>query len=733
MKWIVTLFLTTVFAQFLTAQLAVTTSNWDQQHFPNGSPELNKLYVIQGIDVEADIKDHVAEVSVSQTIKNAQNHDLEVEVLFPLPNNGVVQNFMLMVDGQEIPGELMSKDEAKSIYEGIVRRKRDPALMEYVGYGLFKTSVFPIPVGKSRKITIRYTHLCHKKHGTMQYIYPIGTQKFSSQAIPEVNINARIRTTVDIKSVFTPNPGVKIEKVNERFSKVTFKAKNIKPSTDFKLNYNLDNEDVGGSLYSHKASKDELGHFMFLASPKVEVKETEKTSKNVVFVLDKSGSMSGKKIEQAKSALEYVLANLKDGDLFNMVIYDDRIEPYKNELIKYDRASYKEASAYASTIVHNGGTNIEGALKKSLELMPDNGNPNYLIFLTDGLPTAGVTNETQIVQNVEKYNDKNTRIFCFGVGNNVNARLLDKLSTQNGGLTEYVKPDEDVEASVSSLFNSISSPVMTDINIKVTGVEVSQTYPTNLPDMFKGSQFEYYGRYKKGGKATVIMTGKIQGESRTFEFPVEFASVADGDAHSYVDAIWANNRVAHLLTLIDQNGKNDELVNELIDLSKRYGILTPYTAFLAKEDVDFAQRDVIQTRSLNNLQVLDDVSGEEANAVRKYKNDLKTTNSFSGGGIVDAEMEPIKDESVVYATNSKGKKTVVNTVKKVHNKTFYWKKNNWVDGSISSDLTSAKKIKKFSEAYFKLGEDKASEFKKYLSIKEDFYLKIGKTIYYFHD
>ncbi len=732
MKWIGTFFLTTFFAHFLTAQLAVTTSNWDQQHFPNGPVGLNKLYVIQGIDVEANIQDHIAEVSVSQTIKNAQNHDLEVEILFPLPNNGVVQNFMLMVDGQEIPGELMSKDEAKSIYEGIVRRKRDPALMEYVGYGLFKTSVFPIPVGKSRKITIRYTHLCHKKHGTMQYIYPIGTQKFSSQVIPEVNINARIRTSVDIKSVFTPNPGVQIEKVNERFSKITYEGKNIKPSTDFKLNYNLDNEDVGGSLYSHKADKNELGHFMFLASPKVEVKETEETNKNVVFVLDKSGSMSGKKIAQAKSALEYVLANLKENDLFNMVIYDDRIEPYKTELIKYNKASYKEASAFASTIVHNGGTNIEGALKKSLELMPDNGNPNYLIFLTDGLPTAGITSETQIVQNVEKYNDKNTRLFCFGVGHNVNARLLDKLSTQNGGLAEYVKPDEDVEAAVSSLFNSISSPVMTDIEIKINGVEVSQTYPTNLPDMFKGSQFEYYGRYQKGGAATVIMTGKIQGKSRTFEFPVEFASVEDGDAHSYVDAIWANNRVAHLLTLIDQNGKSDELVNELVDLSKRYGILTPYTAFLAKEEVDFSDVNGIQERSLDNLQVLDDVSGEEANAVRKYKNSLNKQVATNAGGSKDMESE-IDDFGAVYSTDMKGEVTKIETVKKIHNKTFYWKKDAWVDGEISGDLMSAKKIKKFSTDYFKLGEDKSSDVSKYLSIQEDFYLKLGKTIYYFHD
>lgn len=713
-----------LFTQNILSQMVVTIERWDRENQIVERPRpINTIYSVQALEVEADIKDHLAEVSVIQEIKNVNNHALDAQILFPLPAKSVIQNFILMMDGEEITGEIMTKEEARSIYESIVRRRRDPALMEYADYGLFKTSVFPIAVGQTRRVTIRYTVLCDKRHGTMQFEYPIGTQKFSSQPIPKVTVTARVRAKEDIKAVYCPMPNAEIKKVNERFTTVKYEVKNQLPSTNFKLNYTMDNKDVGAGLYSYMNDKGE-GYFMLLASPKVEVKQTETIQKNLIFVLDKSGSMGGKKITQAKEALKFVLSNLNDGDQFNMITYDDRVELYNDKILSYSSKTSKEALAFAETINSGGGTNIDGALTEALAALPDNNNPSYIIFLTDGLPTAGITNESAIVQNVAKNNTSNARIFCFGVGDDVNARLLDRLSTDNGGLAEYVRPNENVESSVASLYNSISAPVMTDISIAYNGLKVSETYPIKIPDLFKDSQLPIYGRYSKAGTTTILMKGKINGKERIFEFPATFQGKEDGRQHDYVEKLWAGKRVAHILTMIDQNGQNKEMVDELVSLSKKYGILTPYTSFLAKENVDITNNKAIRATSSSNLKRLEsEVSGSAANEMRAFKNTLALDDvaeeSFAGPGAETVDFE--------------GNVRQVNTVYKMGNKTFFNKSGKWVDGSIDSELSGAKEVVKFSEEYFKITKSWDAEHLKCLSIKEDFYIKVGSTIYHFVD
>lgn len=719
MKFILFPFLAFLFAQFSSAQIYVTPEDWDNRHihhFPDRRPVVKKMYTIDAVEVDATVKDQIAEVSVTQTVRNPNDYGMEVQVLFPLPGDGVIQNFILMVDGEEITGELLSKEKARSIYEGIVRSKRDPALMEYMGYGLFKTSIFPVGVGQSRKISIRYTQVIEKRLGNMQFVYPIGTLKFSSRPIPKVTVNARIRTTKDIKSVYSPTGGVVINKSSERLATVKYEGINVQPSTDFKFNYGLDDGTVGASLYSHKSKINEKGYFMFVASPKVEVKETVKVPKNIIFVLDQSGSMSGKKIEQSKSALEFVLSNLNKEDNFKIITYNDRVENYKKGFEAYNQANYKEASAYVKSIGSGGGTNIEGALKEALSGLKTD-RPNYLIFLTDGKATAGITDEHTIAQNVEKYNTTNTRIFCFGVGNNVNARLLDKLSTNNGGMAEYVKPNEDVEIAVSNLYQHISNPVMTGIEVVFKGVQVRETYPVRMPDLFQGSQLVIHGTYSKSGKGTVVMTGKINGEPKTFEFPVEFASPSGSGEHQYAEKLWAGKRIAYLLTMIDQNGKDEEMVKELVDLSKKYGILTPYTSFLAREDVDVTSTTSIRERSTENLKMLDATSGSSANAVRKYKNNLSKV---------------AETEDAVYAYDNEGVKTEVKSIKKLDNKTFYFKDNAWVDGDINEKLEGANEIEKFSKSYFDF-IDKHKNVSNYLSLDGDIYLEVEGEIYLFNE
>lgn len=679
-------------------------------------PKINEMYEVLDIHVDAVLKDQLAEITVTQTIQNPGNRSLEVQILFPLPNDGVVQSFMMMVDGQEVPGQLMPKDEARRIYEEIVNSRKDPALMEYVGYGLFKTSVFPIPVGAQRKLTIRYSQLCSKQSDLISFAYPFGTQRFSAKPLRTMSLNLRIIAGSDIKNIYSPTDDVSVKRDGNRNASVTMQQTNVLPDHDFKLMYSQANGDVGVSLLTYKPTIEDNGYFMLMASPSFSEPNAKPLPKNVVFVIDRSGSMSGKKIEQSRNALEFVLKNLREEDRFNIVIYDDRIESFSNEMLPCNKKNLDEAIKYVRMISAAGGTNIHDALSKGLSYFTHNETPNYLIFLTDGVPTSGTTNEQSIITNTEKVNTQKARLFCFGVGNDVNARLLDRLSQENGGRVEYVTPNQDVEAAVASLFNAISEPVLTDIEVAFNGIPVTQTYPTRLPDMFRGGQLVLTGQYRSSGKTTVTITGKVNGKARRFDFPVEFNSNKAPNTHQYVEKIWASKRVAHLITEIDKNGKNKELIDELVALSKQYGILTPYTSFLAREDVNFADASGMQKRASQNLDQLNDVSGESANTQRAQKNSM-------------AESARSNAPAGAFASNA-DKESVNRNVLNVGQKTFFLKDNKWVDGTINdTDIKTAVKINRFSSEYFNLAKGETAEFNRYLTVEGNVLVKHNGKVY----
>jgi len=722
-NFVITLILSLFIFNASFSQMGVTSADFDAR-IMSESPlafdnvAIGNSYEVISIDVDVKMKDQIAEVSVTQKLLNSTDRDLEIEIFFPLPNGGIVQNFMMMVDGVEVPGELLEKDKAKSIYEGIVRRKRDPALMEYVGYGLFKTSVFPVPVGKERDITVRYTQVCDRKLDMINFSYPFGTQKFSSKPLRSVKFHARIQSSEEIKNIYSPTDEILVKRGSDKTADISYEKIYFTPENDFKMTYSLQSGPVGATVLSYMPEAGKDGYFMLLASPSVAEDVINKTEKNIIFVLDRSGSMAGKKIEQSKKALEFVLTNLNEGDNFNIVDYDDRVEMYKPEMQRYTAETYKEAINYVGGIRSGGGTNINDALVKSIAMFQDENRPNYILFLTDGLASSGITNEMQIAKNVVEANGIGARIFAFGVGNDVNARLLDRLTSKNGGVTEYVKPHEDIEVAVADLYGNISSPVMTDIQVSFSDTDVRSMYPDKLPDLFKGGQLVWVGKYNKAGNNTITVTGKVGGKEQKFTFKVDLASSKDGDTFDYLEQIWASRRVGHLINQIDLNGRTDELVNELISLSKEFGILTPYTAFLAREDVMLSDDASINGESENNLQQLEKVSGSSANNLRSQKQGFASKTKIAPTG-----------EAMSYEDAS-GSVQTVSTIKQIGTKTFYLRNEKWVEGTLDDrELRAAIEIKKFSDGYFKVAKGQKAEFNKYLAFEEDIVVRIDDKVY----
>ncbi len=608
-------------------------------HVAPTTPLPSSSYKIKELSVQARIVDQVARVQVSQSFVNTGSAPIEVQFLFPLPYDGAIDKLTLLVDGKEFPGKLMPAKEARSVYEAIVRSNKDPALLEWMGMGLFQTNVFPVPPGAERKVTLHYNQLLRKDRGLTDFLFPLSTAKYTSHAVEKIEFQIAIESGIDIKNVYSPTHTVDIKRPDAKHAVVTYSRANEVPTTDFRLLFDVDKGQVGASVISYRPSASEDGFFLMLASPQVKPADVERPKKTVIFVVDRSGSMSGKKFEQARAALKFVLNNLREGDLFNIVAYDGNVESFRPELERYNDDTRKAAIGFVEGIYPGGGTNIHGSLTAALGQLKDNSRPNFILFLTDGLPTIGVTNEGQICQAAKDSNKVHARILSFGVGYDVNSRLLDRISRDGNGLSEYVRPDEDIEAHVSAVYNNISSPVLTDVavNFELDGIKiedgspVNRVYPKTNFDLFEGQQLVVVGRYKKPGAAKVVIKGRVGDQEQKFDFPANLVEKSGDESYAFVEKLWALRRIGEIIDQIDLVGKNDELVKELVELSTKHGILTPYTSFLADETMRPLLSNTEGIRRANvSLKKLDESSGVSGVAQRAAKGNFLGANNTAG-------------------------------------------------------------------------------------------------------
>ncbi|MEK6258118.1 MAG: VIT domain-containing protein [Planctomycetota bacterium] len=584
-------------------------------------------YKIKELAVQARITDQVARVQVSQSFVNTGSRQMEVQFLFPLPYDGAIDKLTLLVDGKEFPGKLMAAKEARAVYEAIVRSNKDPALLEWMGMGLFQTSVFPVPPGAERKVVLNYNQLLRKERGLTDFLFPLSTAKYTSHAVEKIDFQIAIESGIDIKNVYSPTHTVDIKRSDAKHAVVTYTRTNEVPTGDFRLMFDVDKGAVGASVISYKPKEGEDGYFLLLASPQVKAPDAERPKKTVIFVVDRSGSMSGKKFEQARAALKFVLNNLREGDLFNIVAYDGNVESFRPELERYNDETRKAAVGYVEGLYPGGGTNIHGALTSALGQLKDNSRPNYVLFLTDGLPTIGITNEAQIASGAKEANKVRARILSFGVGYDVNSRLLDRISRDGFGLSEYVRPDEDIEAHVSTVYGNISAPVLTDVavNFELDGLKledgppVNRIYPKGNFDLFEGQQLVVVGRYRKPGAAKVVIKGRVGASEQKFDFPANLIEKSHDESYAFVEKLWAMRRIGEIIDQLDLSGQNNELVKELVELSTKHGILTPYTSFLADETMRPLANAEGLRRARLSLESLSESSGVSGVAQRAEK------------------------------------------------------------------------------------------------------------------
>ncbi len=535
------------------------------------------------------IDDQVAITKIEQTFRNHTDRPLEATYIFPIPKGASVRKFTMWVDGKEVPGELVEADKARKIYTDIVQRTQDPGLLEYLGNNLIRLRVFPVPP-KSRnngdqKITISYTSIAQSDHGLIEYVYPLKTDGKATSTLEKFSINATLKSQHPIQNIYSPTHAITIARPNDKQAVIGFEKDQALLDKDFQLFYQAGSKDVGLTAILHRPTS-QNGHFMLLISPRAELSKEQQVPRDMVLVLDTSGSMRGKRMTQARNAMKYCLANLGAKDRFACINFATTVNKYTDQMMPFSTAEVQRAKKWVDGLEATGGTAINDALETALSLRPpmDEGRTFNIVFFTDGRPTIGETNTDKILANILKKNNANTRIFTFGVGDDVNASMLDKLAEDSRALSTFVREAEDIESRVSSLFSKISNPILANLKLTISpGVSLSEIYPPQLPDLFHGSQLVVLGRYTGKGHAAVKLTGHIGKESREFVYELNFPEKTS-DAKDFVEDLWARRKVGYLLDQIRLNGEKKELVEELVSLAKRYGITTPYTSYLIMPD-----------------------------------------------------------------------------------------------------------------------------------------------------
>ena len=601
---------------------------WQPRPFPpRYQPHLFAPLEVNSVRVNTRITDQIAVTAVDQEFYNPNPTRLEGTFVFPIPKGAHLDKFKMDIDGRPVEAELLSADKARHIYEDIVRKLKDPALLEYAGRDVFKVRIFPIEPNSKKHIHLSYTQLLRADEGLISYVLPLNTEKFSCRPIKSVSVKVELESPRALKSIYSPSHSVEVRREGPNRATVGYEASEAQPDADFALYFAPEKDELGVNLLAHKSSGED-GYFLLLASPGVDVKEKQVILKDVVFVLDTSGSMAGKKLDQAKKALDFCLENLNDGDRFEILRFSTEVEPLFNKLMEASRQNRAQAESFVKDLKPIGATAIDEALRQALNLQSrrleakeapgkesavSTSRPFVVIFLTDGQPTIGTTDPDQIVSNVKRNTDGRTRIFCFGIGTDVNTHLLDKITEETRAFSQYVLPEEDLEVKVSSFFSKIKEPVLANPTLEFTGgIHASKLYPSPLPDLFKGEQLVLVGRYSGHGDSAVVVEGAVNGATRKFTFEVKFPE--DYSDNDFIPRLWATRRVGYLLDEIRLHGENSELRDEVTELARKYGIVTPYTAYLIVEDE--TRRQV--PAAVRSLQQFDKDSGARGEAVQAW-------------------------------------------------------------------------------------------------------------------
>ncbi len=653
-------------------------------------------------EVHVRLDGRVAQVEVSEWFRNDGRRVAEGHYLYPLPGEAVFQGFSLFQGDAELRGEIMDADEARAIYEDIVRRRADPALIELAGEGLLRAKVFPIEPGEERRVTLRFTQVLARAGEALQFVYagavkggldhPVATRG-GDVVRPEPH--EPVRTTFEVVAddgaayldPFSPTHELEVHRDGARLSV------RVRDELYGRLSIFLPlaGEAVGLSVATHRPPGED-GYFMLTLTPGSNAARAE--PRDVTVVLDVSGSMSGEKIGQAKAALHGLLGTLSRDDRFRLVAFSNAVRMLDTDWSSATGARVAEARRWVDALVADGGTNIGAALDEAFRMSSPAGRLPVVIFLTDGLPSVGEKAPERLADRAEQHAGR-ARVFAFGVGHDVNTHLLDRLGEAGRGSTQYVEPGENVERALGLLATKIRHPVLTDLEIAGAPVRLEEIYPVRLPDVFAGEELVLFGRYAGQGEGSLRIRGTRSGRSETFVANADFPRTSA--ANAYIPRLWASRKLGHLTRQIWTEGETPDLVAEIRELALRYGLPSAYTSYLVQEQDVVADRPmpvgVVPGRTDASSLFLPSApaASSGAQAVRRAKEAGQLREAKSVGALAAAE-----DELTAAMVSDRGDATMAEG-----GRIFRLEEGVWIDLAHVADA-AVFNVKAYSAAYFRL-------------------------------
>lgn len=639
--------------------------------------------------VRVELADRVLRYEVEERFVNRGAVVGEADYLFPLPANAAFQDLKLSINGELVSGETMNAGDARRIYEQIVRTQRDPALVEWMGHGLLRARIFPLNPGEEKRIVVRFQSVAPREGDALRidYFRSAGQGATTVHDGGSTSFTLSYRNAPELGTPYSPTHSLDLSEHDGRREAVV-----RGDARDVTLLVPVRRSSAAAISVLPYAPGNEDGFALVTVTPPPAARG-DATPRDVTLVLDVSGSMQGRKMEQARAAGRQLLGTLRPADRFRLIDFSSDVRTFRDDFVAATSDNVADAGRYLDALEAQGGTNIEGALREAVRPATTNGRLPLVLFITDGEPTVGDQRPehlTAIAGDAAARSGAQRRIFTFGLGSDVNVSLLEQLALDGRGTAQFVRPDESVERMVGVVANRLVDPVLTDVRVHVdgSGVQLAKQLPAQPADIFADRDLTVMARYSGHGTAQVVVEGTRRGA------PVRFTSMVDfperDRQNAFVARLWAAQRVGFLSADKHKNGGSAEVDEEIRMLGERYGIPTEFTSYLVTEP-RFAT---------NHGQAMG--AGGIAPASASFR-------QLSAAGARDAQFEQAKSASAQRAVRSIGLLDSMSaaappradraTTRVVGGRTFVLQGAVWTDARYTAAMPTTT-IKAFSSAYF---------------------------------
>jgi Ca-activated chloride channel family protein len=564
-------------------------------------------------DVKAEITGFLARVTVTQDFENPFPEKIEAVYTFPLPHQAAVDDMTMLVGNRTVRGKIKRREEARAIYEAARAAGHVAGLLDQERPNIFTQSVANIMPGEKVKVTISYVETLKYEEGAYEFSFPmvVGPRYIPGQPVGKQGGGwARDTTQVPDASRITPPvtpPGTRaghdisievaldagvpidalecrthdtfIERPGLSRALVRLKDKAVIPNKDFILKYDVLGRTIESTLLTHRAQRG--GFFTVILQPPERVTVEDVTPKELVFVLDTSGSMSGFPIEKAKETMKLALNGLYPRDTFNLITFSGDTHILFPEPVPATSENLWKAQQFLQSRSGGGGTEMMRAIRAALDPSDAQGHIRIVCFMTDGY----VGNDMEIIAEVQRH--PNARVFAFGIGSSVNRFLLSKMAEYGRGEVEFVGLNDDGSAAAKRFHNRVRNPLLTDISVEWGNLPVTDVYPKRIPDMFSAKPVILYGKYSGPGRGAIRLRGKMSGRDFTRDLAV--ALPASEPQHDVLATLWARTKVDDLMGQdyggIQRGTARTDVQETITQLGLEYRLMTQFTSFVAVEEM----------------------------------------------------------------------------------------------------------------------------------------------------